>query len=60
MDKRCMEKREHQVGGSVAQEEAKTMDKVKVEIRFEEGNNWIDGELINARWKPVWNRLKEK
>ena len=55
-----MEKREHQVGGSVAQEEAKTMDKVKVEIRFEEGNNWIDGELINTRWKPVWNRLKEK
>ena len=45
---------------SVVQEEAKPMDKVEVEIRFEEGNNWINGELINAGWKPVWNRLKEK
>ena len=36
------------------------MDNVGVEIPFEKGNIWIDGELIDGGWKPAWKRLKEK
>ena len=36
------------------------MEDLGVEIQFEEGNIWIDGELINGRWKPQWERLKDK
>ena len=33
---------------------------VGVEIQFEEGNIWIDQELIDGGWKPAWKRLKDK
>ena len=36
------------------------MYNVGVEIQFEEGNIWIDGELIDGGWKPAWKRLKKK
>ena len=42
------------------EEAMKTMDNVGVEIRFEESNIWIDGDLIDGGWKPTWNRLREK
>ena len=45
---------------SIVKEAMKTMEDVGVEIRFEGGNIWIDGELINGGWKPAWKRLKEK
>ena len=45
---------------SIVDDAMKTMEDVKVEIQFEEGNNWIDGELIDEGWKPAWKKLKEK
>ena len=38
----------------------KTMEDVEVEIKFEEGNIQIDGELIEEEWKPTWKKLKER
>ena len=38
----------------------KTMESIGVEIQFEGGNIWINGELINGEWKAAWKRLKEK
>ena len=38
----------------------KTMEDVGVEIQFEGGNIWIDGELVDGGWKPPWKRFKEK
>ena len=45
---------------SIVEEAMKTTDDVGVEIQFEYGNIWIDGELVDEGWKPVWMRLKEK
>ena len=45
---------------SIEEEAMKTMEDVEVEIQFEEGIIWIDGELIEERWKPAWKKLKEK
>ena len=45
---------------SIVEEAMKTTDDVGVEIQFEYGNIWIDGELVDEGWKPVWTRLKEK
>ena len=45
---------------SIVEEPMKTMGDVGVEIQFEGGNIWIDGELINGGWKPAWKRVKEK
>ena len=45
---------------SIVEEAIPTMDDVGVEIQFEGGNIWIDGELINGGWKPAWKRVKEK
>ena len=45
---------------SVVEDAMKIMEDVEVEIQFEEGNNWIDGELIEEGWKPAWKKLKEK
>ena len=45
---------------SIVEEAMKTTDDVEVEIQFEYGNIWIDGELVDEGWKPVWMRLKEK
>ena len=38
----------------------KTMEDVEVEIQFEGGTIWIDGELIDGGWKLSMKRLKEK
>ena len=45
---------------SIVEKAMKTMENVGVEIQFEGGNIWIDGELIDGGWKPPWKRLKEK
>ena len=45
---------------SIVEGAMKTMKDIGVEIQFEEGNIWIDEELIDGAWKPVWKRLKEK
>ena len=45
---------------SIEEEAMKTMDNVRVEIQFERGNIWVDGELIDRGWKPAWKWLKEK
>ena len=44
----------------IVEKAIKTMGNVGVEIQFEGSNIWIYGELINAGWKPVGKRLKEK
>ena len=45
---------------SIVEEAMKTMDHVGVEIEFEGGKIWIDGELIDERWKPERKWLKVK
>ena len=45
---------------SIVEEAMKTKEDIGVEIQFEGGNTWIDGELIDGGWKPPWKRLKEK
>ena len=45
---------------SIVEKAIKTMDDVGVEIQFEEGNIWIDREMIDGGWKPAWKRLKKK
>ena len=44
----------------IVEEAMKTVEDVGVEIQFEGGSVWIDGELIDGGWKPSWKRLKEK
>ena len=44
---------------SIVEETMKTMKDVEVEIQFEEGSIWIDGEPIEEGWKPAWKKLKE-
>ena len=41
-------------GNPIVEEAIKTMEDVGVDIQFEEGNIWIDGELIDGGWKPAW------
>ena len=38
---------------SIVEKAMKTMEDVEVEIQFEEGNIWIDGELTDGGWKPA-------
>ena len=38
---------------SIVEKTMKTMEDVEVEIQFEEGNIWIDGELTDGGWKPA-------
>ena len=45
---------------SIIEEAMKVVEEVEVEIQFEKGNIWIDGELIEEEWKPAWKKLKEK
>ena len=45
---------------SIIEEAMKTMEDVEVEIQFEGGTIWIDGELIDGGWKLSMKRLKEK
>ena len=45
---------------SIVEEAIKTINDVGVEIQFEEGNIWMDGEQIDKGWKPARKRLKKK
>jgi len=47
-------------GNAIVEEVMKTMEKVGVNMQFEEGNIQTDRELIDGGWKPAWRRLKQK
>ena len=45
---------------AIVTETVKIMEDVGVRIQFEEGSILIDGEVIEAGWKPAWRSYKVK